>query len=250
MPSRRLAEKAVERFGLLQVHGFPAPTHVPLPLELAPPKGGERPAALRPRNGDSASWQRQRNAPRCRRLLVAGNPCGTCCFAPNPCSSLPSFGRALNPVAPHDDKRVIAMTNEGRPGPPHCGVSGRRLAARAYARRAPPDEMLERILTCFWCCRDWRFLVAPSGLAAGQGRARRHHWGHSRLRSGQQIQLDPRLLRMAGGIPATGAAMTAPVDYGQRFFEGSRKPSALGGDTAFAFQSFVERGCVSTRPMD
>ena len=125
---------------------------------------------------------------------------------------------SLNPVAPHDDKRVIAMTNEGRPGPPHCGVSGRRLAARAYARRAPPDEMPERILTCFWCCRDWRFLVAPSGLAAGQGRARRHHWGHSRLRSGQQIQLDPRLLRLAGGIPATGAAMTAPVDYGQRFF--------------------------------
>ena len=74
MPSPRLAEKAVERFGLLQVHGFPAPTHVQLPLELAPPKGGERPAALRPRNGDSASWQRQRNAPRCRRLLVAGNP--------------------------------------------------------------------------------------------------------------------------------------------------------------------------------
>ena len=175
-------------------------------------------------------------------------PC--CCFAPNPCSSPPSFGRALNPVAPHDDKRVIAMTNEGRPGPLHCGVSGRRLAARAYARRAPPDEMPERILTCFWCCRDWRFLVAPSGLAAGQGRARRHHWGHSRLRSGQQIQLDPRLLRLAGGIPATGAAMTAPVDYGQRFFEGSREPSALGGDTAFAFQSFVERGCVSTRPMD
>src|SRR6185369_10904076 len=106
---------------------------------------------------------------------------------------------------------------------------------------APLDEMLERILTWFWCCRDWRFLVAPSGLAAGQGRARRHHWGHSRLRSGQQIQLDPRLLRLAGGIPATGAAMTAPVDYGQRFFEGSREPSALGGDTAFAFQSFVER---------
>jgi hypothetical protein len=44
--------------------------------------------------------------------------------------------------------------------------------------------------------------------------------------------------------------MTAPVDYGQRFFGGSREPSALGGDTAFAFQSFVERGCVSTRPMD
>ena len=157
---------------------------------------------------------------------------------------------SLNPVAPHDDKRVIAMTNEGRPGPLHCGVSGRRLLTRAYARRAPPDEMPERILTCFWCCRDWRFLVAPSGLAAGQGRARRHHWGHSRLRSGQQIQLDPRLLRLAGGIPATGAAMTAPVDNGQRFFEGSREPSALGGDTAFAFQSFVERGCVSTRPMD
>jgi hypothetical protein len=154
------------------------PTHVQLPLELAPPKGGERPAALRPRNGDSASWQRQRNAPRCRRLLVAGNPVRDlllrakhlfvaatfaypmragpwahrrleisltasflarvrpcCCFAPNPCSSPQSFGRALNSVAPHDDKRVIAMTNEGRPGPPHCGVSGRRLAARAYARR-------------------------------------------------------------------------------------------------------------------
>jgi hypothetical protein len=28
--------------------------------------------------------------------------------------------------------------------------------------------------------------------------------------------------------------MTAPVDYGQRFFE----------------ENFVERGCVSTRPMD
>ena len=44
---------------------------------------------------------------------------------------------SLNPVAPHDDKRVIAMTNEaGRTGP----VEGlwhvrRRLAARAYARR-------------------------------------------------------------------------------------------------------------------
>ena len=41
---------------------------------FAPPKGGKRPAALRPRNGDSASWQRQRNAPRCRRLLVAETP--------------------------------------------------------------------------------------------------------------------------------------------------------------------------------
>jgi hypothetical protein len=68
MPSWRLAEKAVERFGLLQVHGFPAPTHVQLPLELAPPKGGERPAALRPRNGDSASWQRQEEL---RRAAVA-----------------------------------------------------------------------------------------------------------------------------------------------------------------------------------
>jgi hypothetical protein len=122
-------------------------------------------------------------------LLAGFAPC--CCFAPNPCSSLPSFGRALNPVAPHDDKRVIAMTNEGRPGPPHCGVSGRRLAARAYARRAPPDEMPERILTCFWCCRDWRFLVARSGPPTGRGCARRHHCGHSRLRSGQQIQIDP-----------------------------------------------------------
>ena len=53
-----------------------------------------------------------------------------------------------------------------------------------------------------------------------------------------------RQLRPAGGIPATGVAMTTPVDYGQRFFEGSREPSALG------LQSFVERGCVSTRPMD
>ena len=63
--------------------------------------------------------------------------------------------------------------------------------------------------------------------------------GHSGLRSGQQIQLDPRLLRLAGGIPATGAAMTAPVDYGQRFFEGSREPSALGGGTAFAFHALL-----------
>jgi hypothetical protein len=44
--------------------------------------------------------------------------------------------------------------------------------------------------------------------------------------------------------------MTAPVEYGQRFFAGSREPSALGGDTAFAFQSFVERECVSSRPTD
>ena len=131
------------------------------------------------------------------------------------------------------------MTNEAGRAPPHCGVSGRRLAARAYARRAPLDEMPERILTCFWCCRDWRFLVARSGPATGQGRARRHHCGHSRLRSGQQIQIDPRLLRLAGGIPATGVAMTAPVDYGQRFFEGSREPSALGGGTAFAFQALL-----------
>jgi hypothetical protein len=28
MPSRSLAEEAVERFGLLQVHGFPAAAHV------------------------------------------------------------------------------------------------------------------------------------------------------------------------------------------------------------------------------
>ena len=55
MPSRRLAEKAVERFGLLQVHGFPAPTHVQLPLELAPPKGGERPATLDPAAGTPPS---------------------------------------------------------------------------------------------------------------------------------------------------------------------------------------------------
>ena len=72
----------------------------------------------------------------------------------------------------------------------------------ALTHSAPPDEMPERILTCFWCCRDRRFLVAPSGLATGQGCARRHHWGHSRLRSGHQVQIDPRLLWLAGGIPA------------------------------------------------
>ena len=41
---------------------------VQLPRELARPKGGERPAALRPRNGDSASWQRQEEL---RRAAVA-----------------------------------------------------------------------------------------------------------------------------------------------------------------------------------
>ena len=103
------------------------PTHVQLPLELAPPKGGERPAALRPRNGDSASWQRQRNAPRCRRLLVAGNPVRDLLLRAKHLFVAAILWPSLNPVAPHDDKRVIAMTNEGRPGPPHCGVSGRRL---------------------------------------------------------------------------------------------------------------------------
>ena len=102
--------------------------------------------------------------------------------------------------------------------PPHCGVRPAGDFLLALTHGAPLDEMPERILTCFWCCRDWRFLVARSGPPTGRGCARRHHCGHSRLRSGQQIQLDPRLLRLAGGIPATGAAMTAPVDYGQRFF--------------------------------
>ena len=32
----------------------------------------------------------------------------------------------------------------------------------ALTHGAPLDEMPERILTCFWCCRDWRCLVAPS----------------------------------------------------------------------------------------
>ena len=41
-------------------------THVQ--RDLAPPKGGKRPAALRPRNGDSASWQRQEEL---RRAAVA-----------------------------------------------------------------------------------------------------------------------------------------------------------------------------------
>jgi len=82
----------------------------------------------------------------------------------------------------------------------------------ALTHSAPPDEMPERILTCFWCCRDRRFLVAPSGLAAGQGCARRHHWGRSRLRTGQQIQIDPRLLRLAGGIPATGCCDDSSID--------------------------------------
>ena len=50
------------------------PTHVQLPLELAPPKGGERPAALRPRNGDSASWQRQRNCAALPSLVSRRNP--------------------------------------------------------------------------------------------------------------------------------------------------------------------------------
>ena len=116
----------------------------------------------------------------------------------------------------------------------------------ALTHSAPPDEMPERILTCFWCCRDRRFLVAPSGLAAGQGCARRHHWGRSRLRTGQQIQIDPRLLRLAGGIPATGAVM----------LRRSIRPAFFCCETQlklfFAFDEtdFVERVFLSTRPMD
>ena len=106
----------------------------------------------------------------------------------------------------------------------------------ALTHSAPPDEMPERILTCFWCCRDRRFLVAPSGLVAGQGCARRHHWGRSRLRTGQQIQIDPRLLRLAGGIPATGAVMCCETQL-KLFF-------------AFDETDFVERVFLSTRPMD
>ena len=57
----------------------------------APPKGGESPAAPRPRNGNSASWQRQRNCAALPvALLVAGTPRGTCYSAPNICSSLPA----------------------------------------------------------------------------------------------------------------------------------------------------------------
>ena len=119
----------------------------------------------------------------------------------------------------------------------------------ALTHSAPPDEMPERILTCFWCCRDRRFLVAPSGLVAGQGCARRHHWGRSRLRTGQQIQIDPRLLRLAGGIPATGAAMTVPVDDGQRFFVMCCE-TQLKLFFAFDETDFVERVFLSTRPMD
>ena len=73
MPSRRLAEKAVERFGLLQVHGFPAPTHVQLPRELAPPKGGERTGNADPETGLAklAALGELRRA--AGRLLVDGN---------------------------------------------------------------------------------------------------------------------------------------------------------------------------------
>jgi hypothetical protein len=44
------------------------PTHGSASARLARPKGSERPAALRPRNGDSASWQRQEEL---RRAAVA-----------------------------------------------------------------------------------------------------------------------------------------------------------------------------------
>jgi hypothetical protein len=48
-------------------------THVQLPLDSRRERA-ERPAALRPRNGDSASWQLQRSAPRCRSLVSRRNP--------------------------------------------------------------------------------------------------------------------------------------------------------------------------------
>jgi hypothetical protein len=50
------------------------PTHVQLQRDFAPPKGGERPAALTPQR-DSPNWRRAeelRRAAGC--LLVAGNP--------------------------------------------------------------------------------------------------------------------------------------------------------------------------------
>jgi hypothetical protein len=59
-----------------------------VPTHVQPPKGSERPAALRPRNGDSASWQRQRSAPQVA-CQSPEPPCGTCYFAPNICSSPP-----------------------------------------------------------------------------------------------------------------------------------------------------------------
>jgi hypothetical protein len=49
------------------------PTHVQLQRDFASPKGGERPAAPTPQRG-LASWQRQRNAARCRLLVSRWNP--------------------------------------------------------------------------------------------------------------------------------------------------------------------------------
>ena len=67
MPSRRLAEKAVERFGLLQVHGFPSPAHVGLKTR----KTGNADSAT----GLAKFWQRQEELCRAAgRLLVAGIP--------------------------------------------------------------------------------------------------------------------------------------------------------------------------------
>jgi len=48
-------------------------THVQLPRDSRRQRAGESPAAPRPRNGDSAGWQRQRNAPRCRSLICRRN---------------------------------------------------------------------------------------------------------------------------------------------------------------------------------
>ena len=81
MPRRSLAQEAVERFGLLQVHGFPAPAHVGLKTK----KTG---------NADPATGLAKLAAPgelrrAAGRLLVAGTPVRDLLLAPNICSSLP-----------------------------------------------------------------------------------------------------------------------------------------------------------------
>ena len=107
MPSRRLAEKAVERFGLLQVHGFPAPTHVQLPLELAPPKGGERPAALRPRNGAPPVGSAKRNCAALPSLVSRRNPRAGLVASRQTFVRRRHLWTPLNPAAPRDDKRTM-----------------------------------------------------------------------------------------------------------------------------------------------
>ena len=68
MPSRRLAEEAVERFGLLQVHGCPAPTHVQLSHRQRAGKTGNADPATGLAKLASARGMRRAAG----RLLVAG----------------------------------------------------------------------------------------------------------------------------------------------------------------------------------